>query len=82
MSKGNVNISVNIEMGELTKKIAKIKDEIVTDIRVIRERDPAASSNLEVALLYSGFHAVLAYRLSHMLYQKNMRFAARRSGTR
>lgn len=77
MSKGNVNISVNIEMGELTKKIAKIKDEIVTDIRVIRERDPAASSDLEVALLYSGFHAVLAYRLSHMLYQKNMRFAAR-----
>ena len=77
MSKGNVNISVNIEMGELTKKIAKIKDEIVTDIKVIRERDPAASSDLEVALLYSGFHAVLAYRLSHMLYQKNMRFAAR-----
>lgn len=77
MSKGNVNISVNIEMGELTKKIAKIRDEIVTDIRVIRERDPAASSDLEVALLYSGFHAVLAYRLSHMLYQKNMRFAAR-----
>ena len=77
MSKGNVNISVNIELGELTKKIAKIKDEIVTDIKVIRERDPAASSDLEVALLYSGFHAVLAYRLSHMLYQKNMRFAAR-----
>ena len=77
MSKGNVNISVSIELGELTKKIAKIKDEIVTDIKVIRERDPAASSDLEVALLYSGFHAVLAYRLSHMLYQKNMRFAAR-----
>ena len=77
MSKGNVNISVNIELGELTKKMAKIKDEIVTDIKVIRERDPAASSDLEVALLYSGFHAVLAYRLSHMLYQKNMRFAAR-----
>ena len=77
MSKGNVNISVSIELGELTKKIAKIKDEIVTDIKVIRERDPAASSDLEVALLYSGFHAVLAYRLSHMLYQKNMHFAAR-----
>ena len=55
----------------------KVKNEIVTDIKVIRERDPAATSNIEVALLYSGFHAVLAYRLSHALYKKDKHLAAR-----
>ena len=51
--------------------VVKAKNEIANDIKVIRERDPAATSNIEVALLYSGFHAVLAYRLSHKLYKHN-----------
>lgn len=57
--------------------VIKAKDEIVNDIKVIRERDPAATGNLEVALLYSGVHAVLAYRLSHELYKHDKHFAAR-----
>ncbi|MBE6611338.1 MAG: serine O-acetyltransferase [Ruminococcaceae bacterium] len=72
-----MEIKLNIDPGKITKNLKKAKDEIVNDIRVIRERDPAATSNLEVALLYSGFHAVLAYRVSHKLYEKNMHFAAR-----
>ena len=67
----------NIDPAAIVRGVKKVKDEITTDINVIRERDPAATSNLEVALLYSGFHAVLAYRLSHKLYEKNMHFAAR-----
>ncbi len=59
------------------ESVVKAKDEIANDIKVIRERDPAATSNIEVALLYSGFHAVLAYRLSHKLYKHNKHFAAR-----
>jgi serine O-acetyltransferase len=31
------------------------------------DRDPAATSKLEVILTYAGFHALLAYRLSHWL---------------
>ena len=65
------------DIKKLKRNILKAKEEIVNDIRVIRERDPAATSNVEVALLYSGFHAVLAYRLSHALYKKDKHFAAR-----
>ena len=68
---------MNFDVDSMVKKIKKVKNEIKNDIRVIRERDPAATSDLEVALLYSGFHAVLAYRLSHTLYQNNKHFAAR-----
>jgi serine O-acetyltransferase len=72
-----MEININIDLGEIKEKVLKAKDEIVNDIKVIRERDPAATSNLEVALLYSGFHAVLAYRVSHKLYEKKKYFAAR-----
>lgn len=51
----------------------KMKEEISS----IRERDPAASSDLEVALLYSGYHAVLAYRIAHILHTRGYTTAAR-----
>ena len=35
------------------------------DIQIIRERDPACHSTLEVLLAYPGFHAVQFWRLSH-----------------
>ena len=71
-------------MSEKTKsEIEKIKDsakrclcEIKDDINVIKERDPAAKSTLEV-LTYSGFYAVLAYRVSHKLYKKKCYLPAR-----
>ena len=43
-------------------------NEITEEIRAVKERDPAAKSDLEVLLLYSGVHAILAYRVSHKLY--------------
>ena len=52
-------------------------DAIRYDIKQIRDRDPAATSDLEVALLYSGFHAVTAHRLSHALHKKGYRLTAR-----
>ena len=68
---------LNIDLGEIGETLKKAKEEIATDIHVIRDRDPAAKSDLEVMLLYSGFHAVLAYRLSHSLYERKKFFAAR-----
>ncbi len=66
------------------KKLNKIKDsvkrcvrELKEDIEVIRDRDPAAKSTLEVVLTYSGLHAVLAYRISHKLYNRNLYLPAR-----
>ena len=52
--------------------ISKIK----TEIRVIRERDPAIHSNMEV-FLYPSFKAMIHYRLAHKLYQKGHFFWAR-----
>jgi len=69
--------TVDMDVNRIKDNIVKAKDEILTDIQVIRDRDPAATSNLEVALLYSGFHAVLAYRVSHRLYQNKHFFTAR-----
>ncbi len=40
---------------------------IKAEAKVIRERDPAIKSNLEI-ILYPGFRAVLYYRLAHKLY--------------
>ncbi len=52
-------------------------EEVREEIKTVRERDPASKSDLEVLLLYSGFHAVLAHKLSHALYLKGRHFAAR-----
>lgn len=46
------------------------------EINVIRERDPAIKTNMEV-LLYSSFKAILHYRVSHKLYLKKHYFWAR-----
>lgn len=70
-------IDINIDLRKIKDNVLRAKDEITTDIRVIRDRDPAATSDLEVALLYSGFHAVLLYRVSHKLYENKKFFAAR-----
>ena len=44
-----------------------ILNRIREEVEVIRDRDPAARSSVEILLTYSGLHAVLAYRLSHKL---------------
>ena len=46
------------------------------EIQVIRERDPAIKSNLEV-FLYPSFKVILRYRLAHKLYLKKHYFLAR-----
>lgn len=47
------------------------------DIKSIKERDPAARNGFEVFLLYSGFHAVLYYRVAHFFYKIKLKFIAR-----
>ena len=57
--------------------VAAVREEIDTDIAAVRQRDPAARSDLEILLLYSGVHAILAYRVAHKLYLSKHYFAAR-----
>ncbi|MGB8022258.1 MAG: serine O-acetyltransferase [Candidatus Nanopelagicales bacterium] len=47
------------------------------DVAAVFERDPAARSKAEVALLYSGVHAVWAHRVSHALWRRNHLLSAR-----
>ena len=49
---------------------------IKQEIKVIRERDPAIKSNMEV-FLYPSFKAIIAYRIAHKLYRKKHYFLAR-----
>ena len=62
---------------KVTDTISAIRNEIATDIAAVRSRDPAARSDLEILLLYSGVHAILAYRVAHKLYLSKHYFAAR-----
>nr|WP_330397730.1 serine O-acetyltransferase EpsC [Lachnoclostridium sp. An169] len=52
--------------------ISYIKEEM----QVIRERDPAIKSNMEV-FLYPSFKVILRYRVAHKLYLKGHYFLAR-----
>lgn len=47
------------------------------DLQAIFDRDPAATSKLEVLLTYAGFHALLAYRIGHWLTRYHIPFFPR-----
>ena len=50
---------------------------IYEDIKSVLSDDPAAHSWLHVALLYSGLHAIWAYRVARFLYCLRLRLIAR-----
>ena len=47
------------------------------DLQAVFDRDPAATSRLEVIFTYSGFHALLAYRIAHWLKSFGVPFVPR-----
>ncbi len=49
---------------------------ITEEIRIIRERDPAIHSSMEV-FLYPSFKVMIHYRIAHRLYEKGHYFWAR-----
>ncbi len=53
--------------------MARIRDEIAHIIT----RDPAARTSLEVVLTYPGFHAIMAHRAAHFLWEKKLKLVAR-----
>jgi serine O-acetyltransferase len=50
---------------------------IKRDIEAAQERDPAATSALEVVLAYPGFHARQLHRLARFFHQRRLRVPAR-----
>lgn len=64
---------------ETKSKIALIRGikRVISDINNIKEKDPAAKSIFEIILLYSGFHAILAYRIANKLAKWKIPFIPR-----
>ncbi len=62
---------------KMPASLRDVANEISGDVDAICQRDPAVKSRAEAALLYSGFHALLAYRVSHKLYEKEKFMSAR-----
>ena len=52
-------------------------EKIKEDIRMVKEKDPAARTSIEVILAYSGLHAVIFHRIAHWFYLKKLFLSAR-----
>jgi serine O-acetyltransferase len=50
---------------------------LLTDLRTIYERDPAARNWLEVLFCYPGLQAIVFHRIAHRLYQTQIPFIPR-----
>ena len=50
----------------------RLLQRIRRDVRAARERDPAATSTVEVILCYPGFHARQLHRLAHTLHRRGV----------
>ena len=51
--------------------------ELYDDAKNIKQKDPAARNVFEVMILYPGFHILVFYRISHLLYRYKFFFLAR-----
>ncbi len=60
-------------MGNILKSIVR---SYKAEIQSIKDRDPAATSTLEI-LTYSGLHAVAMYRVAHWFFIRDFKFIAR-----
>jgi len=69
--------TVKKALRSLSKHTGEVINSVKKDVKATRERDPAARSDIEVLLLYSGVHALAAHRVAHKLHEKEHYFAAR-----
>lgn len=79
---GKIRISINKNawdqsFGKIGQEIKSFVREAQRDVDAICDRDPAVKSRGEAILLYSGFHALLAYRAANRLYRKKKYTSAR-----
>jgi serine O-acetyltransferase len=61
----------------LMKGLLRGAELLAEDIRAIRANDPAARSAVEVVLVYPGLHAIWLHRLSHAMWQHDLKLGAR-----
>ncbi len=68
---------IKAKLATVKVSVAEMVNTVKYDVQAVKDRDPAARSSMEVLLLYSGMHALMAYRVAHKLYEKEHFFAAR-----
>lgn len=54
--------------GFLEKAVAVLRD----DIRAVKDRDPAATSTLEIVLSYPGLHALWMHRIANYIHRRGV----------
>lgn len=67
---GNISLVKNLLSGVFFEPL-------LSDFRIIFERDPAARNWLEVVFCYPGFHAICLHRLAHWLHCRGVVFIPR-----
>ncbi len=77
LNRDEVEKTLTKAAGNLPESVITFADDIKKDIDAICQRDPAVKSRAEAALLYSGLHAIMAYRVSNKFYKKKMYTTAR-----
>jgi len=66
-----------ILIGLFLLKVVLIAIFFFNEIKSAQKKDPAAKSFLEILFLYQGLHALVSYRLAHLLYRMRLFFLAR-----
>ena len=69
--------SVSFRVQQIKLFVKDTAEDVKSHVEATRQRDPAARNNMEVILLYSGVHAMIAYRVAHRLYEGEHYFSAR-----
>ena len=59
---------VNSVVKGFTRDVHTAVDEISRDVKAVQERDPAATSKVEIVTSYSGLHALWLHRVAHKLH--------------
>ncbi|MBR4960287.1 MAG: serine O-acetyltransferase [Clostridia bacterium] len=66
-----------VASNKLERSLCKVVRYVIEEADSICERDPAALGRAEVLLMYSGVHALLFYRIAHILNDKGLALSAR-----
>lgn len=56
-------------MGRFKEAVSELRHLILEDLDAAMVNDPAARNRWEIALIYSGVHAVWGYRIAHALWE-------------
>ena len=58
---------VNELVGAVSQDVHTAIDEVTSDVQAVQERDPAATSKVEIITSYAGLHALWMHRVAHKL---------------